>query len=73
MDMDLKNKTLNELEELVVEFGGKKYLAKYIFSFIHTKDAAGIEDITPLSKDLRQKLIEKLWCQLFMVFRRNVA
>lgn len=57
MDMDLKNKTLNELEELVVEFGGKKYLAKYIFSFIHAKDAAGIEDITPLSKDLRQKLV----------------
>ncbi|HEG44084.1 MAG TPA: 23S rRNA (adenine(2503)-C(2))-methyltransferase RlmN [Phycisphaerales bacterium] len=58
MDMDLKNKTLNELEELVAEFGGKKYLAKYIFSFIHAKDAAEIEDVTPLSKDLRQKLIE---------------
>ncbi len=58
MDMDLKNKTLKELEELVMGFGGKKYLARYIFSFIHSQDAVEIENISPLSKDFRQKLIE---------------
>ena len=58
METDLKNKTLKELEELVVEMGGKKYLAKYIFSFIHAQDAAEIDDITPLSKDFRRKLTD---------------
>jgi 23S rRNA (adenine2503-C2)-methyltransferase len=58
METDLKNKTLKELEELVVELGGKKYLAKYIFTFIHAQDAAEIDDITPLSKDFRQKLTD---------------
>lgn len=59
MDKDLKNKTLPELEELVLDLGGKKYLAKYIFSFIHSKDASSIDDITTLSKDLRATLIEQ--------------
>ncbi|MHC5059565.1 MAG: dual-specificity RNA methyltransferase RlmN [Planctomycetota bacterium] len=62
MDKDLKNKTLKELEELVSDFGGKKYLAKYIFSFIHAHNAARIEDITPLSKNFRQKLIDAGYC-----------
>lgn len=45
-----------ELEKLIEGFGQKKYLAGYIFSFIHTKNAADIDSITTLSKDLRQKL-----------------
>lgn len=55
-DKDLKNKTLEELEETVLALDGKKYLAKYIFSFIHAKSAVEIADITTLSKDFRQKL-----------------
>ena len=58
MDNDLKNRTLTELEKLVADFQGKKYLAKYIFSFIHAKDALAIDDITPLAKPFRQKLID---------------
>ncbi|MBN1796139.1 MAG: 23S rRNA (adenine(2503)-C(2))-methyltransferase RlmN [Sedimentisphaerales bacterium] len=58
MDKDLKNKTLEELEEIVEEFGQKKYLAKYIFTFIHCKSAKEISDISPLSKGFRGQLIE---------------
>lgn len=58
MEKDLKNKTIEELEELVIELGGKKYLAKYIFSFIHAKNAENIDEITTLSKDIRAKFTE---------------
>lgn len=58
MDNDLKNRTLPELEKLVTDFQEKKYLAKYIFSFIHAKHALTIDGITPLSKPFRQKLID---------------
>ena len=58
MDNDLKNRTLSELEKLVTDFQEKKYLAKYIFSFIHAKDALAIDDITPLPKPFRRKLID---------------
>ena len=58
MNKDLKNYTLAQLEELVLNLGAKKYLAKYIFSFIHAKNAAAIDDITTLSKEFRQTLID---------------
>lgn len=58
MDKDLKNRTHKELEQLALDFGQKEYLADYIFSFIHSHDAAVLDDITPLSKAFRTKLAE---------------
>ncbi|MCX5638186.1 MAG: 23S rRNA (adenine(2503)-C(2))-methyltransferase RlmN [Planctomycetota bacterium] len=59
MDKDLKEKTLAELEQIVVMLGQKKYLAGYIFSFIHDKGIGEISQITPLSKALRAQLTEQ--------------
>ncbi len=67
MNKDLKDKTLSELEQIVVNLGQtcgelvepKKYLAEYIFHFIHAKDATDISKITPLSKDFRGRLAEQ--------------
>ena len=59
VDKDLKNKTLSELEDIVENFGQKKYLAKYIFTFIHSRGAADISDISPLSKTFRAELAEQ--------------
>ena len=58
MDKDLKNKTYQELEDILVGFGGKKYLTKYLFSFIHAQNALSLEDVTPLSKKLRDRLTQ---------------
>ncbi len=57
MSKDLKDKTPGELELLVEQLGQKKYLAGYIFHFIHAKDAKGIQEIAPLSKAFREQLI----------------
>ncbi len=59
MDKDLKDKTLGELEQIVVELGQKKYLAGYIFGFIHVENVTEISQITPLSKAFRQQLSEQ--------------
>jgi len=56
MDKDLKNKTPGEIEDIVENSGQKRYLAKYIFTFIQVKDAREISDITPLSKSFRGHL-----------------
>ncbi|MCP4608016.1 MAG: 23S rRNA (adenine(2503)-C(2))-methyltransferase RlmN [Planctomycetes bacterium] len=58
MSNDLKDKTQSELEQITTSLGQKKYLAKYIFQFIHAEDAADISQITPLSKPFRAKLNE---------------
>lgn len=56
MSNDLKDKTPGELEQIVESLDGRKYLAGYIFNFIHTKDAEEISQITPLSKAFRERL-----------------
>lgn len=58
MDMDLKNKTLQELEQLVAQEKGRAFDAKYIFSFIHEKHIGTVEEISPLPKSFRQRLID---------------
>lgn len=59
MNKDLKDKTLGELEQIVVGLGQKKYLAEYIFHFIHVENITDIAQITPLSKNLRGQLTEQ--------------
>ncbi len=56
MGKDLKEKTLAELEQIVVGLGQKKYLAEYIFHFIHNEAATEISQITPLGKAFRAQL-----------------
>ncbi|MBC8471515.1 MAG: 23S rRNA (adenine(2503)-C(2))-methyltransferase RlmN [Planctomycetes bacterium] len=58
MSNDLKDKTVKELEQIIAGLGQKKYLAEYIFQFIHAEDVTDILKITPLSKALREQLIE---------------
>ncbi len=57
-DKDLKNKTLAELRALTDELDQKRYIADYIFSFIHEKNVTAIDDITPLSKAFRNQLTD---------------
>ena len=58
MNKDLKSKTYDQLIELAADFGQKPFMARYLFTFIHQKDTADINDITPLSKAFRQQLID---------------
>ena len=58
MDKDLKDKTPDELEKIVVDIGQKKYLTKYIFSFIHTMNISDISALSTLSKTFRAQLTE---------------
>jgi len=59
MSKDLKDKTLSELERIVVDLGQKKYLARYIFQFIHVENVTQISHITPLSKVFREQLTQQ--------------
>ncbi len=56
MDKDLKNQAFDQLEQLVADFGGKQFLARYLFSFIHAHHTSHIDHITPLPKEFRRRL-----------------
>ena len=59
MGTDLKDKTFRELEGLVVSLGQKKYLAGYLFKFIHVHNGCEIAEISTLSKAFRAQLVEQ--------------
>ena len=59
MDKDLKGKTVEELEQIVVGLGQQKYLTKYIFQFVQTIGATEVSQISPLSKAFRVRLAEQ--------------
>jgi 23S rRNA (adenine2503-C2)-methyltransferase len=58
MKKDLKDLTIKELERYLEKQGEKKFRAKQIFSWIY-KGADRFEDMTNLSKELRDKLSEE--------------
>jgi len=59
MSKDLKDKTLAELERIVVGLGQKKYLAGYIFKFIQGQHGRDISALSTLSKAFRAQLVEQ--------------
>lgn len=59
MNKDLKDMTLEELERVVVGLGQKKYLAGYLFKFIHAQNGRDISAISTLSKAFRARLAEQ--------------
>jgi 23S rRNA (adenine2503-C2)-methyltransferase len=59
MSKDLKDKTLKELEGIVVSLGQKKYLAGYVFKFIHVQNGCDIAALSTLSKAFRAQLVEQ--------------
>jgi len=59
MNHDLKDMTLEELERIVVGLGQKKYLAGYLFKFIHAQDGRDLSALTTLSKAFRAQLAEQ--------------
>ncbi|WP_129600830.1 23S rRNA (adenine(2503)-C(2))-methyltransferase RlmN [Anaerophilus nitritogenes] len=58
--IDLKSCTIEELESFLEILNEKKFRGKQIFSWIH-KGVEDIDEMTNLSKDLREKLKEKAY------------
>ncbi|EOD01318.1 23S rRNA (adenine(2503)-C(2))-methyltransferase RlmN [Caldisalinibacter kiritimatiensis] len=57
--IDLKSMSINQLKSLYIELGEKTFRAEQTFKWIHGKMIESIDDITVLSKKLRDKLNEK--------------
>ena len=58
MKKDIKSLNLEQLTEELLAIGEKKFRAKQIYSWIHEKLVDSFDEMTNLSKDLREKLNE---------------
>ena len=56
--MDLKSLSYEELQNEILKLGEPKFRAGQIFDWIHKKQAASVDEMSNLSKGLREKLKE---------------
>ena len=59
--ININNFALNELEEYIVSLDEKKFHAKQIFKWIHKVGVTSFDEMTDISKSLRDKLKEKTY------------
>ena len=59
--MDIKSLNIEELTSELKEMGLPVFRAKQIYEWLHIKLVTSFEEMTNLSKDLRQKLQEHFW------------
>ena len=52
--IDIKSMTLEELQNRFVELGEKAFRAKQMYQWMHEKLASGYDEMSNLSKDLRE-------------------
>ena len=55
---DIKSMQLDRLKEYVVSLGAKSFAAKQIYGWLHEKNVNSFDEMTNISKDLREKLKE---------------
>ena len=55
---DIKSMTIDELKKLMTTLGDKPFRAKQIYSWLHEHLVTSYDEMTNLSKSLREKLKE---------------
>lgn len=61
MKVTINDKTLEELEELFLKEGYQKFRAKQVFRQIHVNKVNDFDQMTDLSKDMREELTQKFY------------
>lgn len=57
--VNIKDLSLQELEEFVLQLGEKKYKARQLFKWIYDKGLTDFREMSDLSKTFRSKLVER--------------
>lgn len=70
--IDLLNMTIEELESLLTQMGQQKFRAKQIFQWVN-KGVKDIDEMTNLSKDLREKLKENAYINRFEIIKKFIS
>ena len=57
---NIKDFNLDELKEAFIKLGEKPFRAEQVFKWIYEQNVTSFDEMTNLSKDLREKLKENL-------------
>lgn len=71
MKKNIKDYNLDELKEVMKEIGEKPYRAEQIFTWIFKENVTSFDDMTNLSKELREKLKEQFDLHIFNIITKQ--
>ncbi|MCI8494350.1 MAG: 23S rRNA (adenine(2503)-C(2))-methyltransferase RlmN [Lachnospiraceae bacterium] len=70
MAVDIKSLNQQELEEFLVSLGEKSFRAKQIYQWLHVRHAAGFDEMSDISKKLKETLSQN--CELTVLRKVQV-
>ncbi len=70
---DLRSFTYEELEQFIISIGEAKFRAGQIFSWLHQKCVLSLDEMTNLSKSLREKLGEKSCVSIARIAEKYIS
>lgn len=70
---DLKSMSLEELQMFIGSIGEAKFRAKQIFEWLHKKQAGDFEEMTNISKNLREKLSNEAKISYVKILEKHVS
>lgn len=70
---DLKSMTFTELETVIKEIGEPKFRTKQVYDWLHNKLVTDFDDMTNLSKSLREKLSENYKISKLEIVEKRVS
>lgn len=73
MTSAIKTYSLEQLEDLVAEYGLPRFRAKQLYQWLHTHHVKSYDDMTNLPKDMRTKLSEDYPLSTIRIIERQVS
>lgn len=71
--MNIRNFTINELEEIFVSLGEEKYRAKQLFKWLHDNIIFSISEASNVSKELKLKLLNSYSFELPIIYKELIS
>ncbi|MBQ5325273.1 MAG: 23S rRNA (adenine(2503)-C(2))-methyltransferase RlmN, partial [Oscillospiraceae bacterium] len=71
--VDIKSLDMQQLTEYVISMGLKSFNAKQIYSWLHQKNAESFDEMTNLSKTVREQLGESCTLTKLEIAQKQVS
>ena len=71
--IDIKSLQLDKLQEYIVSIGAKPFVAKQIYTWLHRKNVDSFDEMTNISKALRERLKEECDLTTISIRKKQVS
>ena len=71
--IDIKSLQLEQLKEYITSLGAKAFVAGQIYTWLHEKCVDSFDEMSNISKNLRQKLEEECYITTISIRKKQVS